>query len=97
MVDLIGGVEVEEGCLSVPGVSAPIRRARVCEIRAFDLVGQPFQLRGEDLVARVWQHEMDHLAGTLIIDRMLPASRLANRRAVKMLEEDFKKSAAATR
>jgi len=97
ILDLLGAIEAEEGCLSVPEVIVPIRRARVCQISAFDLEGRPFQLRGEDLVARVWQHEMDHLDGRLILDRMSPASRLANRRAIKKLEEDFKKASSVAR
>lgn len=76
----------EEGCLSLPGIRGEIRRPRAVTIHALDLDGQPFTLQGEELTARVWQHEFDHLNGVLIIDKMNMRDRLANRRAVRDLE-----------
>ncbi|HUW84936.1 MAG TPA: peptide deformylase [Phycisphaerae bacterium] len=87
--DLSGNVEAEEGCLCLPGVVGPITRARKCVIRAVDLQGNPVERSGEDLKARIWQHETDHLDGRLIIDRMSPAAQIANRRALKHLEQQF--------
>ena len=89
-VDLEGAFEGDEGCLSIPELTVPIRRAQRCTLRAFDVVGQPVEVRGEDLEARVWQHETDHLNGVLIIDKMSPASKIASRRILKKLEEDFR-------
>ncbi len=86
---LSGTVEAEEGCLCLPGVVGPITRAQECVIRAVDLQGNPIERSGEDLKARVWQHETDHLDGRLIIDRMSPAAKIANRRAIKHLEQQF--------
>ena len=78
--------EAEEGCLSIPDVRGKVRRFKTVVIRALDLDGKPFELTGEDLAARVWQHEADHLDGVLIIDRMAPLDRLANRKPLRELE-----------
>lgn len=76
----------EEGCLSLPGINADILRPVGATITALDLDGREFSLTNDDFLARVWQHEIDHLDGVLIIDRMRPMDRLANRKAVKELE-----------
>jgi len=96
LTDLVGRADCEEGCLSLPDVTATVRRASQCTIHAFDVSGRPFTLTGKDLLARCWQHETDHLDGRLITDRMPEAERLANRRALKYLEAEFKKKAAAS-
>jgi peptide deformylase len=75
----------EEGCLSLPGIRAEIRRPRGIEITATDLDGNDFTLSSEEFLARVWQHEFDHIEGVLIIDRMSPIDRLATRKALKEL------------
>lgn len=61
-------VEEEEGCLSFPGLYAPVRRARKIKVRAFDLNAQPIELDADDLLSRAIQHETDHLSGRLFID-----------------------------
>ena len=93
LTDLTGADQREEGCLSLPEVSVPIRRATHVRIRACDAKGKPYQRDGDDLLARVWQHENDHLDGRLIVDYMSEASRIANRRILKQLQAEFKKSA----
>ena len=70
-----GSVEAEEGCLSFPDLFAPVRRSEEIVVEAFDLKGQEFELRLDDLPARVVQHEMDHLDGILFIDRMAESVR----------------------
>lgn len=87
--DRQGNEEGEEGCLSLPGIHVQVRRAKRCRIEAVDVHGQPVTLEGEDLIARVWQHETDHLDGTLIIDRMGPADQIATRKALKGLEQSY--------
>lgn len=87
--DLRGAAEGEEGCLSLPGVNGQILRATHCRIKAYDLAGNPVEMTGDDLLARIWQHETDHLDGVLLMDRFDEASRIANRRAVKELETDY--------
>lgn len=81
--------DAEEGCLSIPDVRGQIRRAFRCRIVAQDLSGAPIELEGEDLVARVWQHETDHLNGILIIDRMGPSDQLAAKKTLRELEAAF--------
>ena len=59
---------VEEGCLSLPGVFLPIKRAKLLKIKAVDENGKKFKIKTEGLLARVIQHEFDHLNGVLITD-----------------------------
>lgn len=90
--DLHGSVEAEEGCLSLPGINVQVRRAQQAHLIAQDLQGNPVELPLEGLPARVCQHEIDHLNGVLIIDRMGPSDRLATRKTLKALEDQFKSS-----
>lgn len=60
----------EEGCLSFPGLFLKIKRAREVEIEALNERGEKIQIKAEGLPARVLQHEIDHLDGTLFIDRL---------------------------
>ncbi|MGA1517381.1 MAG: peptide deformylase, partial [Phycisphaerales bacterium] len=80
------GVVAEEGCLSLPEILGHVARPQTVSITAFDLEGREFTLRSDGFPARVWQHEMDHLDGVLIVDRMRAIDRLSNRRAIKELE-----------
>ena len=90
LLDLVGTVEAEEGCLSLPEIRAVIHRARKGRIRAVDVNGEPFEHDGQDLIARIWQHENDHLGGRLIIDRMDATDRIANKKQLAYLEAQFK-------
>lgn len=60
----------DEGCLSVPGLYYPVLRAQKVWADGVDLDGQEITVDGEDLLARVLQHEVDHLKGVLFIDRL---------------------------
>ena len=60
----------EEGCLSFPKLFLKIKRAKEAEIEALDLQGEKIKIKAEDLPARVFQHEIDHLDGILFIDRI---------------------------
>jgi peptide deformylase len=65
------GVQLEEeGCLSAPGFNATVIRPLRAVVKALDRHGDPFQHEGQGLLARAFQHEMDHLDGTLFIDRL---------------------------
>jgi peptide deformylase len=88
--DLVGNEEREEGCLSIPGVTVNVRRATQVTMEAIDLQGQPLTVQGVDLLARIWQHETDHLDGRLIIDRMSTSDEIANRKAIKQLKEQYR-------
>ncbi|MFA9479706.1 peptide deformylase [Phycisphaerales bacterium AB-hyl4] len=76
----------DEGCLSIPNVTAEVTRPTSITIDAINEQGEPFTLTAAGLPARVWQHETDHLNGVLILDRMTPADRMANKRAIRELE-----------
>ncbi len=76
----------EEGCLSLPGINAPIMRPIGITITATDLDGNTFTETSDQLPARVWQHENDHLNAVLIIDKMTPNDLRVNRKAIAALE-----------
>ncbi len=87
VTDPVGGLEAsEEGCLSLPDIRGEVLRPPIVTIRATGLDGKAFVQTGAGLLARCWQHEVDHLDGILIIDKMTPMSRLKNRAAVRDLE-----------
>ncbi len=84
-----GSQVTEEGCLSVPGVCIGVKRARKIKLKAQDDFGKPLSIDAEDLLACVFQHEIDHLKGKLIVDY---ASFLDKLRIRKKLEELKKRS-----
>jgi len=65
-----GSIEDREGCLSFPGLFQRIRRAKQVKVQAYNLKGELYEMAGTDLIARIWQHEIDHLNGMLFIDKM---------------------------
>jgi peptide deformylase len=79
----------EEGCLSLPGLNVPIERAAAVVCEGVDLKGEPVPFEATDLLARVLQHETDHLDGILILDRATPDERKAAiRRYFEALEAE---------
>lgn len=66
----------EEGCLSIPEVYGKVERALRVLVRGIDLRGKEIEIEAEGLLARVFQHEIDHLNGILFVDRLHPAKRL---------------------
>lgn len=76
IVSLEGELYDEEGCLSVPGVYAKLRRRARVRVRALDANGEPWEMTGEGLLARAFQHEIDHLDGKLYVDRLPFEERL---------------------
>lgn len=77
---------LEEGCLSLPEIRGEVLRPPTVTLTYMDLDGRKHTRVGAGLLARCWQHELDHLDGVLIIDRMTQKSRLKNRAAVRELE-----------
>jgi peptide deformylase len=67
-----GQHEREEGCLSIPGVFAPVVRKETISVQAYNLAGEEVSGELDGLLARVVQHELDHLDGRLFIDRLTP-------------------------
>lgn len=87
-----GRISDREGCLSFPGLYQNVVRYKTVTVNYYDLKGEGKQMTVSDLAARVWQHEIDHLAGTLFIDRM---GSLGLSRSQKDLEKyiaDFEKA-----
>jgi peptide deformylase len=77
LVDGDGEIVDEEGCLSIPGPFHPTPRFGRVTCRGVDLRGRPVEVVGEGLLARIFQHETDHLDGTLYIDRLDEEGRRA--------------------
>ncbi len=81
-------VDSEEGCLSVPQYIAHIKRAERVVVRGLDREGNPIEIKADGLLARALQHEIDHLDGVLIIDRISALKReFFNKRYLKALKE----------
>ncbi len=80
-------VPLEEGCLSLPGIRGEVLRPEFATISAIDEHSRPFSVTAGGLLARCWQHELDHLDGVLILSRMTQMARLRNRSAIRELEE----------
>ncbi len=77
---------MEEGCLSVPDVNEDVRRAKFVKVEALDREGNTVVIEGDEMVSRILQHEIDHLDGTLFIDRLRPLKeRLVKKRLKKRL------------
>jgi peptide deformylase len=82
----------EEGCLSLPGVHVEVERPARVRVRARDEHGEQLQVEAEGLTARVIQHEIDHLDGILILDRI---SREARKEAMREMREAQETASAA--
>ena len=70
-----GSQVYQEGCLSVPGIYADVKRANSISVRALDRDGRPFEITTDGLLAVCIQHEMDHLAGKVFVDYLSPLKR----------------------
>ncbi len=79
-----GVEEMDEGCLSVPGIYERVERAERVKVRALDRTGQPFELEADGLLAVCIQHELDHLDGKVFVDYL---SSLKRQRIRKKLEK----------
>lgn len=89
----------EEGCLSLPGLFLKLKRANKVEVVAQDEKGKHIHLTAQGLAARILQHEIDHLEGKLIINRVSPLARLKARKQLKEIanatRHGYKSSTAA--
>ncbi len=89
LIDLEGSEEGEEGCLSIPELRVQIDRAKSARLKAYDMHGHPFEQSASGFVARIWQHEFDHLNGVLLINRMGTMAKALNRGLIKDLEKKY--------
>jgi len=78
----------EEGCLSIPGFREQVRRGKRVTIRAQNIKGEEFEMTGEDLLARAFLHETDHLYGRLYFTHISTLKREVMRRKIKKLQRD---------
>mgnify|MGYP001767875124 CR=1 FL=1 len=77
-----------EGCLSFPGITANINRSKKIYLRNYDLKGKESRKEIDGYLARVIQHEIDHLDGNLIIDRVSPLKRQFMRKEIRRLQKE---------
>jgi len=92
IIELRGVEEMEEGCLSFPGVYATIERADSLTIKALDRKGETFEMDAGELLAVCIQHELDHLQGKLFVDYL---STLKRQRIRKKLQKEHKAKSTA--
>lgn len=78
-----GREKAEEGCLSLPDISEKVSRFSYILVKGLDINGRPYQFEANGLLARIIQHEIDHLNGVLLIDRINPLRRIRALRQLK--------------
>jgi peptide deformylase len=83
LVEAEGELVGEEGCLSIPDFREEVRRSRRVFVRGLDRNERPMEIEAHDLLARILQHELDHLNGILFVDRLSPAKRYLLLRKLK--------------
>ncbi len=87
-----GTEDFQEGCLSVPGISDTVTRAKTVTMKALDRNGNPFEMTESGLLGECFQHEIDHLNGKLYIDLLSPLKRnLARKRFEKYMRQNDSK------
>jgi peptide deformylase len=89
-----GTQKAEEGCLSIPGLREDVLRKQWVRVRAQDLKGETFTVEGTDLLARAFQHEIDHLNGVLYIDRISAIRRRLMEKKLKNIAAESGKTEA---
>ncbi len=89
VIPIEGVVESEEGCLSVPGFSAPVQRVQTVAIKAQDIDGQPFEIMADELLSVCIQHEVDHLDGKVFVDYL---SRIKQDRVRKKIKKEIRQA-----
>ncbi len=90
IVARVGRQAQEEGCLSIPGICVKVKRAKKIKVQAQDENGIPISVNAEDLLACVFQHEIDHLKGRLIVDYASFFEKLKLKKKLKELMERSK-------
>ncbi len=89
IIEMKGEQFNQEGCLSLPGLYKKVKRAKYVKVKAQNLNGEEFFIEGEDLLARAFQHEIDHLNGIVFIDKLSPVQRGLALQRYKKLKRDF--------
>jgi peptide deformylase len=78
----------DEGCLSIPGLYVEMVRPKTVLMRGIDIDGEVVELEADELEARMYQHELDHLHGVLMFDRMQPEQRKEAMREYRRLQDE---------
>ncbi len=89
LTPLDGETEGEEGCLSLPDIHIDVLRADRVRLQAQDVDGKPIDITADGFETRVWQHEIDHLDGILLTDRMGFTAKMKFKSKLKALETKF--------
>jgi peptide deformylase len=90
-----GWEEAEEGCLSFPGIYVRLGRFVHVRVQYHDLKGEVREFEAQGLIARAVQHEVDHLDGRLLVDRMSAVQRVTHRRRLRELEARYQRRRAS--
>ncbi len=93
--NMVGSDLDEEGCLSIPGVRAKVKRYKSLRCSGLDLKGQPISFDCRDLLARICQHENDHLDGILFTSKIGMTARYSAAKRLGELEEEYREAQAA--
>ena len=86
----------DEGCLSIPGLYVEMLRPKTVLVRGVDLNGEIIEIEADELEARMFQHEIDHLTGVLLFDRLVGDQRKEAMREYRRIEEEAAKQATRT-
>lgn len=85
-----GSSTMEEGCLSIPGILEEVTRSEIVRVKYQDITGQEHEETYNGMLARVLQHEIDHLNGILFVDRISPIKRKLLSKKLKKIAEESK-------
>ncbi len=92
IVETSGDWVYEEGCLSVPGLSWEIQRPNLVHLKGFDLDGHELDIETDEYEGRIFQHEVDHLDGMLLLERLTDEQRRDAKRVLRKRRLDFARS-----
>lgn len=92
IVESEGEWTYEEGCLSVPGLSWEITRPNAIHLKGYDLDGNEIEVETDEFEGRIFQHEMDHLNGVLLIERLDPDQRRAAKKLLRQRNVEIARS-----
>ena len=90
IVERSGQADAEEGCLSVPDVRGEVERAANVTVEALNLDGKKVRIEATDLLARILQHEIDHLNGVLFVDHLSRLKKQLIKKHLKRVEKETK-------
>lgn len=84
IIEQDGSIEMDEGCLSFPGLYLPVKRSEKVKVKALDRNGEVIEINADGLLARIILHEYDHIQGITFLDYLSPLKR---KRAIKKLDK----------